>query len=215
MSNTPGVPPRPQTGRDVPHILLANHDQAALRALETELRASAWMPVVASGFEHACELLVSAAGPRLAIIGGGPDDTSGLELLRQIRMVATADQPYLIFVTHAADTDVAAAVEAGADDCLTTLKGSPFQMRVRLALRTVALSTELASCRLTLDTAHAQVKQLQSLLPICSYCRRIRDEEHHWQHLDEYLSYHTHVRFTHGFCPECYQVHVQPSLAAS
>ena len=49
------------------------------------------------------------------------------------------------------------------------------------------------------------MKQLNALLPICSYCRKIRDDKNYWQSVEDYLSQHTDTQFTHGICPECYQ----------
>lgn len=56
-----------------------------------------------------------------------------------------------------------------------------------------------------LETALSQVKQLQGLLPICSYCKKIRDEKNYWQRVESYLTEHTDVLFSHGICPECYE----------
>ncbi len=50
----------------------------------------------------------------------------------------------------------------------------------------------------------ANIKRLSGLLPICSYCKRIRSDEDYWQQVESYLSEHTDVRFSHGICPECY-----------
>jgi PAS domain S-box-containing protein len=56
-----------------------------------------------------------------------------------------------------------------------------------------------------LQTALAEVKELQKILPICSYCKKIRDDENYWQTVDEYISLHTNTRFSHGICPACYK----------
>jgi GAF domain-containing protein len=54
-----------------------------------------------------------------------------------------------------------------------------------------------------LAQALAEVATLQGLLPICSHCKKIRDEEGHWQELESYLRGHTKADFTHGICPTC------------
>src|SRR5215831_11623108 len=63
-----------------------------------------------------------------------------------------------------------------------------------------------------LSRALAEVRQLQGILPICSYCKRIRNEEHHWQLVEEYIAAHAPVQFTHSICPPCYEHQVRPSL---
>lgn len=54
-----------------------------------------------------------------------------------------------------------------------------------------------------LQAALAEVKALQSILPICSYCRKIRDDENYWHTVEDYLSLHTSTLFSHGICPSC------------
>jgi tetratricopeptide (TPR) repeat protein len=64
---------------------------------------------------------------------------------------------------------------------------------------------ELAAHVRELEEALAQIKQLQSLLPICSYCKSIRDDEDYWQGVESYMSRHAGVQFSHSVCPECYK----------
>jgi PAS domain S-box-containing protein len=54
-----------------------------------------------------------------------------------------------------------------------------------------------------LQAALAEVKALRSILPICSYCRKIRDDENYWHTVEDYLSLHTSTLFSHGICPSC------------
>jgi PAS domain S-box-containing protein len=56
-----------------------------------------------------------------------------------------------------------------------------------------------------LQTAIAEVKELQKILPICMYCKKIRDDDNYWQTVEEYISHHTNTRFSHGICPTCYK----------
>ena len=65
-----------------------------------------------------------------------------------------------------------------------------------------------------LQSALAEVRSLQEILPICSYCKRIRDDTHYWQHVESYISQHTNTRFSHSICPTCYVKEVQPQLDA-
>ena len=56
------------------------------------------------------------------------------------------------------------------------------------------------------------VKQLQGLLPICSYCKKIRDDRNYWQQVESYISEHSEAQFSHSICPECYEGRVKPEL---
>ncbi len=55
-----------------------------------------------------------------------------------------------------------------------------------------------------LQHALAEVYKLRAILPICSYCRKIRDDKNYWHTVEEYLSEHTSTLFSHGICPDCY-----------
>lgn len=63
-----------------------------------------------------------------------------------------------------------------------------------------------------LQAALAEVKELQRILPICMYCKSIRDDENYWQTVEAYIMQHTNTRFSHGICPTCYTKVVQPQL---
>ena len=63
-----------------------------------------------------------------------------------------------------------------------------------------------------LSRALAEVRQLQGMLPICAYCKRIRNAEHAWQQVEEYIAAHAPVQFTHSICPPCYEQQVRPQL---
>jgi hypothetical protein len=54
-----------------------------------------------------------------------------------------------------------------------------------------------------LQRALAEVKTLSGLLPICSSCKKIRDDEGYWQQIEEYISRHSDLDFTHGICNDC------------
>jgi PAS domain S-box-containing protein len=63
-----------------------------------------------------------------------------------------------------------------------------------------------------LSRALAEAQQLQGILPICSYCKRIRNTAHSWQPVEEYIAAHAPVEFTHSICPTCYEHQVHPEL---
>lgn len=63
-----------------------------------------------------------------------------------------------------------------------------------------------------LQAAVAEVRTLRGFLPICTYCKRIRDDENYWQSVEAYISKHTGTHFSHGICPSCYAKRVEPQL---
>jgi PAS domain S-box-containing protein len=65
-----------------------------------------------------------------------------------------------------------------------------------------------------LQAALTEVRSLQEILPICSYCKRIRDDEDYWHSVEAYFARHRSTRFSHSICPSCFEREVQPQLDA-
>lgn len=65
-----------------------------------------------------------------------------------------------------------------------------------------------------LQAALGEVRTLQAILPICSYCKRIRDDANYWQSVESYISNHTNTRFSHSICPTCFVKEIEPQLEA-
>ena len=49
----------------------------------------------------------------------------------------------------------------------------------------------------------AEIQKLRELLPICSYCKKIRNDRNYWEQIETYMSHHTNIEFSHGICPDC------------
>jgi PAS domain S-box-containing protein len=60
-----------------------------------------------------------------------------------------------------------------------------------------------------LQAALSEVRELQKILPICAYCKSIRNDENYWQTVETYISHHTNTRFSHGICPTCYEKFIE------
>lgn len=86
------------------------------------------------------------------------------------------------------------------------------ELNVDLDRRVRERTAELTSANGELKAALAEVKQLNELLPVCSYCKRIRDDKNYWDSVEHYITRHTNSNFSHGICPECYEKHVTPML---
>jgi hypothetical protein len=75
--------------------------------------------------------------------------------------------------------------------------------REALLASEAALWTANAAAHLELTTALDAMRTLEGILPICSFCRRIRDDDDRWESLEQYVHDHSDTRFSHGLCPTC------------
>lgn len=126
----------------------------------------------------------------------------GLDLCRRIRSRVGKDYIYFILLTSrdATEENQRAATDAGVDDFLTKpLDLQELWTRLRVAERILRYTT--------------QVRQLEELLPICSYCKKIRDDQNYWQQMEGYINERTGSEFSHSVCPDCYQRVVLPEIA--
>ena len=138
----------------------------------------------------------------------------GLDLCRRARLLSSFPPLYIVMVTSAAETaDVTAGLDAGADDYVVKpFKAPELKARAQVGMRMVALQESIARRLAELEQALANVKQLRGLLPMCSYCKKIRVDDKYWQQLEGYLGDHSDAQFSHGICPECYTREIQPQL---
>ena len=78
-----------------------------------------------------------------------------------------------------------------------------FARRLEMA-RHEATRRELDDVRGKLRAMRAEVKSLSGLLPMCAWCKKIRDDAGYWQQLEGYIQTHTEAEFSHSMCPDCF-----------
>lgn len=125
----------------------------------------------------------------------------GLDLCRKVRGKVGGEYTYFILLTSsdATEDNRRNAADAGVDDFLTKpLNLTELWTRLRVAERILRYTT--------------QVRQLEELMPICSYCKKIRDDHNYWQQIEGYINERTGSEFSHSVCPDCYTRVVAPEL---
>jgi phosphoserine phosphatase RsbU/P len=202
-----------QGGRAV-KILIAEDDLVSRRLLEATLIKWGYGVVVTCDGAEAWEALQSADAPPLAIVDWMMPGMDGIELCRKVRHELTPTPPYLILLTaKGRRQDIITGLRSGANDYVTKpFDREELQARVQVGMRIVELQHSLADRVKALEEALARVKQLQGLLPICSYCKKIRDDQNYWQQVENYISEHSEAQFSHSICPDCYEKRVKPEL---
>jgi phosphoserine phosphatase RsbU/P len=195
-------------------VLIAEDDMVSRRLLEATLIKWGYEVVVACDGIAAWELLQSGEPPPLAILDWMMPGLDGLQLCRKIRGIVTPTPPYLILLTaKGRREDIIIGLQAGANDYVTKpFDHEELRARIQVGVRIVELQQSLADRVRALEEALASVKQLQGLLPICSYCKKIRDDQNYWQQVENYISEHSEAQFSHSICPDCYERLVKPEL---
>ena len=194
-------------------VLIAEDDPMFCRLL-TDLLAPDYEIVTAVNGDEAWHMLQGEEAARLAVLDWMMPGLDGPTICRRVRDNPAVAVTYLLLVTSRETVDdVVAGLEAGADDYITKpFDPEIFRARLRVGKRVVELQSALAERVHELQEALARVRVLQGLLPICSYCKRIRDDGNYWEQLETYFSEHSDATFTHGVCPECYEKRVKPQL---
>lgn len=180
-------------------VLVVDDDAVSSSQLGALAKAAGYDVKTATNGREAWELLQLARIP-IVISDWYMPEMDGPELCRRIR--ARAREPYVYFILVTArggKQQYLAGMESGADDFIAKpFDPDELRARLRVAERILGLRKEL--------------EQLEVLLPICSYCKRIRNDADEWEPLERYIETHFEKLVTHSICPDCYTTHVQPQL---
>ena len=194
-------------------ILVADDDPAIREVLENLLTTSGYEVTVASTGTEAAQVWQDEHIP-FVITDWVMPGLDGEKLCNLIRSAPSPTYTYIIMVTgNDQQDDVVTGLTAGADDYMT----KPYNikellLRVKAGIRILGLETALMAKVNELQSALDRVQTLEGLLPICAYCKRIRDNDGGWQKMETYIEGRTNAAFSHGVCPECYHLYIEPEL---
>ena len=122
--------------------------------------------------------------PDLILLDIMMPDMDGYEVCERLKADFSARHIPIIFLTAKTDSkDIVKGFDVGGADYVT----KPFN------------SAEL----LARIKTHIEIRTLRGLLPMCSKCKKIRDDEGFWKQVDSYIEEHSQITFTHGICPDC------------
>jgi CheY-like chemotaxis protein len=198
---------------DLP-VLVADDDAVSRTVVAAILRKGGYSVRVAGDGGEAWRVLSSKEAPPLAVIDWMMPVLDGPDICRRLRQVESKTPTYVILLTSRdASADIVAGLQAGADDYVTKpAREDELLARVSVGARVAKLQQALADRVQSLEDALSKVKQLQGLLPICMYCKSIRDDQNYWRRVETYITEHSDAQFSHSFCPDCYERYVKPQL---
>ena len=195
-------------------VLIADDEATTRHLIQATLTTWGFEVLVSMDGNAALQILKGSSPPEIALLDWMMPGADGLEICRHVRATMPNAPTYIILVTARGGlANVVQGLEAGADDYVTK-PFDPRELRARLhaGARIVQLQKALVERFHELEEALKRVKQLQGLLPICSYCKKIRNDRNYWEQVDAYVASHSEAQFSHGVCPDCYELHMRPQL---
>jgi phosphoserine phosphatase RsbU/P len=174
-------------------VLIAEDDPISARILQATLSKFGYHPVVARNGAEAWEAF-DREPVRLIVSDWMMPGLDGLAFCEKVRARGHTAYTYFILLTasqtSAENYELASA--AGVDDFLTKpLDREIIRIRLQVAERILRYT--------------AEIRQLKEMIPMCVYCRKVRDEHDYWDMVESYIQKETGSRFSHGACPDCYE----------
>jgi sigma-B regulation protein RsbU (phosphoserine phosphatase) len=181
-------------------ILTVEDDPVARRVLRQALKKLGHDVIEAEDGVKALDVLARES-VRVIVSDWVMPNLDGLEFCRAVRERIDEDYVYFILLTSrtANPDNEREAADAGVDDFLSKpLDVNELWMRLRVAERILQFAT--------------QVRTLEAFLPICSYCKKVREDSNYWTQIESYINSRTGTDFSHSVCPDCYARVVLPEL---
>lgn len=197
-------------------VLVADDEAVSRTVVGAMLKKAGYSVMYATDGEQAFRTLDSENPPTLALLDWEMPGLQGPEIVKRIRKKEAQTPTYVILLTSRdSSADIVQGLRAGADDYVTKpANEDELIARVSVGARVVELQAALAERVRSLEEALANVKALQTLLPMCAYCKSIRNDQNYWEKVETYFTQHSNVSFTHSYCPNCYERFVRPELEA-
>jgi len=158
-----------------------------------------WARTVAEGIDA-----LSRNVHDVALVDFALGEHTGVELVAQARACGFTGSVVMLTGQSDRETDLAAMRAGAADYLLKTHLSAPLLERaIRYNVLRRRAEQERERLIAELRDAVTRIRTLQGLLPICSACKKIRDDHGYWNQIEEYLRKHSEAEFTHSLCPEC------------
>jgi phosphoserine phosphatase RsbU/P len=197
-------------------VLVADDEPVSRSVVGAMLRKAGYAVMYAPDGDEAWRQLDAANPPSIALLDWEMPGLQGPEVIQRIRAKNAQAPTYVILLTSRdSSADIVEGLRGGADDYVTKpANEDELIARVNVGARVVQLQTALAERVRSLEEALANVQTLQTLLPMCAYCKSVRNDQNYWEKVETYFSQHSGVSFTHSYCPTCYERFVRPQLEA-
>ncbi len=173
-----------------PVILVVDDNPQNIQVVGSILVENGYSPQAVMSGKQALKSLTSKV-PELILLDISMPEMDGFETCQRIKGIESCKDVPIIFLTARSEiNDILEGFEIGAVDYVS----KPFNSRELLSRIKVHLE---------LKWAREEISTLESFLPICSYCKNIRDDKGYWDSIEQYISDRTNSNFSHSICPDC------------
>ncbi len=193
-------------------VLVTDDDPGVLR-LSASLLGREGYEVYEATTGKECLETARAHHPDMILLDVMLPDITGVEVCRQIKADQELQDTFVILVSgvRVSSEYQADGLAVGADGYIVKdITNREFLARVDSMVRIKRMGDALRAEKKEqekliskLQEALAEIRTLKGLIPICAFCKKIRDDEGYWNQLEAYICKHTDASFTHGVCPEC------------
>ncbi len=189
-------------------VLIVDDNAKNVQVLGTILMDAQYRVAVAHRGQVVFDMLPKVK-PDLILLDIMMPEMDGYEVCRRLKGDPAYAEIPVIFLTAKTETDdIVLGFDLGAADFVTKpFRSRELLSRVQTHISLIRLQKSLKKKNQELEAALASVKTLSGLLPICSHCKKIRNDKNEWQSIETYVSEHTEADFSHSICPDCARLH--------
>ena len=186
-------------------ILIAEDDAFSRKLLESTLEKAGHDVVACIDGDSAVKAYQDDSSIEMAILDWMMPEKDGVEVCKSIKNNEDNPFTYVIMLTAKNKAeDLSEALSSGADDFISKpFNALELNARINAGIRMIRLQKAMMSNIEELEETLAHVEQLQGIIPICAWCKKIRDDSEYWTSVEDYVSKHSEAKFSHGICPEC------------
>lgn len=199
------MPTFPNSNSTPTRVLVVEDDERSRNGLVRLLQRDGYDVSVANDGQAAIDILLAPNPPQVALLDWEMPRLDGIHVCWAVRSIPANPYTYIIMVTAKAEaTDALAAFAAGVDDFLSKpIDSLQLLARLRCGERVLGLEQRCAARIADLKSALDEIRKLSSLLPICKYCKRVRDDADCWHEFGGYIRDQADTDSSNVVCPDC------------
>jgi PleD family two-component response regulator len=186
-------------------VLVAEDDETSRNGLVRLLQRDGYDVTATNDGQAAIDILLAPNPPHIALLDWGMPRLDGIHVCWAVRSIPSNPYTYIIMVSgRDQSTDALAAFAAGVDDFLSKpLDQLQLLARLRCGERVLGLEKRYAERMADLENAATKMRRLTHLLPICTECKKVRNDSDYWRDIEAHRADQAGAPASQGICPAC------------